>query len=311
MIRCSSYLFDNTLLNGVSSLHDKIIISTDGTSFHALADDDVVVLKGSRVIVHFKSAQNADSLYFKIAADTFSDLAGNIQTTDLISGKVKSNMPNFKGNFYSNAPSEFLFEDNVIWRNKIESVSIYEQTNNDSAFRVLNPSEYSIHAGKIVINPGVFKYGVNYELDIYAEGYDYQFAEGVSILPNETYIMTAPALTRTGGITASVNVMGMYDPYNEGNGPNYEGTNHNATIIFQLLNGTIPVSIVALDSYLADGTYTANFNVTDATNPNYTVKAFIVSKYSNDPTNVGLNLATVITQNELDQVSNNRNNFAP
>jgi hypothetical protein len=286
-------IFDNTLNNGVSNLHDLITISTDaGVTYHALGAEDIVAVQDSRVVVYFKQSQN-NSFKVKIAGNAIKDRDGNIQTESKIMN-VATNVPDLKGNFYSNTASEFLFEDNSVWRSKIQSVSIYEDTHNDyQSFRKLQLNEYTISSGKITVNPGVFKQGVGYSLNIKADGYDTQSIEGYSIAPNETFYMTAPVLTRQSGITASVNVKKMY---------HYSTA---STIIFQLLNGTTPVSIIALDSNLADGTYTANFNVTDATNPNYTVKAFIVSKYSNDPTNVGLNLATVITQNELDQVSNN------
>ncbi|QGQ99619.1 hypothetical protein EHS13_34525 [Paenibacillus psychroresistens] len=291
------------LVEGISSLHDKITISTDGTNFERLSTDDIVVVNGRLVTVFFKTAKN-DNLKFIIEANAIQDLDGNVQTSPIEETVNTKNTPDITGNFYSNAPSEFTFEDNQVWKDNFQNVTIYEETNYSGAYRILNADEYSISAGKLTVNPGVFKHGVYYELYINAGEYYYAYAEGTSILPNETYIMTAPALTRTSGITASVNVKNIYDPLEIYDGFEYDGSNRNATIIFQLMNGTTPVSIVSLDSFLADATYKANFNVADAANPNYTVNVFIVSKYSSDPANVGLNLATIKTQNELDQVQN-------
>lgn len=104
--------------------------------------------------------------------------------------------------------------------------------------------------------------------------------------------MTAPVVTSDNGITATIRLFNnAYD----------EEVNGNQIIIFELFSGTAPVSIVAANLKLNTGTYSANFNVGDAAvNPNYTVKAYVVSRYGNDPANLGLNLATVKTPLELD-----------
>ncbi|MGO4376282.1 hypothetical protein AB4Z21_37140, partial [Paenibacillus sp. MCAF20] len=94
------------------------------------------------------------------------------------------------------------------------------------------------------------------------------------------------------GITATLNLLS--NAYND-------DTIGNQTIIFELFDGQTPVSIVAADLKIGTGTYSANFNVSDAaTNSDYTVKAYVVSHYNNDPAYVGLNLATVKTQSEFE-----------
>jgi hypothetical protein len=136
-----------------------------------------------------------------------------------------------------------------------------------------------------------------------AEGFSTEYFEGAAYNSTELFYMTAPSVTAENGITAKVNI---FKNINDNN--SYSGTQ---TVIFELMNGTTPVSIVAADLKVTTGTYTANFNV--AYNSNYTVKAFLVNKYNNDPTTVGVNMATVKTQYEIDQAimsyqENNNNN---
>ncbi|MNI72745.1 hypothetical protein D3C73_1287040 [compost metagenome] len=126
--------------------------------------------------------------------------------------------------------------------------------------------------------------------------------------------MTAPVVTAENGITAKINLFNNAIGF--GNSRARESDSDSSTgtqtVIFELFHGDIPVSIVAAALKVDTGTYSANFNVSDPAG--YTVKAFVVSKYSNNITSLGLNLATVKTQLELDQAmmnANNNNNNRP
>ncbi len=173
---------------------------------------------------------------------------------------------------------------------------------NNYVVRQLNSSEYTLAAGELTINKGVFQEGSYYYITIDADGYSSKNFEGYAHISTELFYMTAPAVTKENGITAKVNIVLNNDD------SDYTGTQ---AVVFELMNGTTPVSIVTANLKVNTGMYSANFNVTDAeTNPNYTVRTFVVNKFNNDPASVGLNLATVKTQNELDLIlsANSRNN---
>jgi hypothetical protein len=67
----------------------------------------------------------------------------------------------------------------------------------------------------------------------------------------------------------------------------------NEVVVFQLMKGTEPVSIVALEKdVLAAEAVTTHFNVTGT---DYSVKVFVVDNYSSSFTDVGTNLAEAVT----------------
>jgi hypothetical protein len=285
----NSELVDNTIVQGISHLKEKITIVTDpGTPFSALDEQDVVSIYQNRIIILFHDAKKKGTIRVKVAADALSDLHGNVQNA-AIDQVIAYNTPDITGYFFSNAASEFLFEDNDIWRSKVKDIILY--SNEVNANRRLNSSEYTLTAGKLTINQGVFKKDGYYYISILADGYSGKEVDGRAVASSEIYYMSAPKITTVGGITATLDVLKNYSN-------NHTGTQ---TVVFELMNGTTPVSIVTADLKVDTGTYSANFNVTDAaTNHNYTVRAFIVNKYDTDFTSVGTNLATQVTQAELD-----------
>lgn len=293
-------LVDQTLVNGVSDLKNQITISTDhGATFTALDAQDVVTIQGNRIVVLFHEAKKSGTIQVKIAANTLSDLGENVRNA-AIDQVVAYNTPDITGYFLSNTVSEFLFEDNAEWRSKVKDILISDDNNGIN--RPLNSSEYTLVAGVLTINKGVFQEGVYYYITIDADGYSSKYFEGQAYTSNELFYMTAPVVTAENGITAKVNIL------------NYAGTsNGTQSVVFELMNGTTPVSIVAANLKVNTGTYTANFNVTDAaTNHNYTVRAYVVSKFNSNLMDVGLSLATQVTQAEYDlkllQQGNNNNN---
>ncbi|SDP04853.1 hypothetical protein SAMN04487897_1331, partial [Paenibacillus sp. yr247] len=101
----------------------------------------------------------------------------------------------------------------------------------------------------------------------------------------QPFTISGGTLSNVGGIKATVTVTA-----------NGTGTNvhvGNEVVIFQLMNGTVPVSIVALEKDIQSSeSLTAYFNVTGT---GYTVKVFVVDIFNNSFTNVGNNLADAAT----------------
>lgn len=288
---------DNTIVDGISHLKEKITISTDqGATFSNLSAADVVTIQENRLVVLFDTPKKSGTLQVKVEA-------GAVSYSRIINGSQNSafktviayNTPDLKGYFFINAESEFVFEDDAIWRSKVRDVIVYEDDN--EVERKLTSSEFTLTAGKLTINKGVFQKGFDYEVYIDAEGYSRNEIEGEAFHSSELFYMTAPVISTQGGILAKVNLLRNNDIDTE-----YGSTQ---TVVFELMNGEIPVSIVASELDVYTGTYSAQFNVIDAaTNSNYTVRAFVVSNLSNDYANVGLNMTTQVTQTEYDLLLN-------
>ena len=205
-------------------------------------------------------------------------------------GPVKLKIPQHLTADYSNpytvSPIEILFADDTAWRNAITEVKV------DSA--LLAPSKYTITAGKLTINGGVLSEGAHH-ITVVADGYDeVKTIQDIS-LSTKSFSINSEAgsvLNRAnGGITATANIAANPISW-------YEGHEGNEVIVFQLMNGSTPVSIVALEADIYyGGTFSAHFNVTDPNNLNYKVKVLVLNSFSSDTTSVGLNLANVVTLN--------------
>lgn len=296
---------DHTLMEGISYLGDKISISTDrGDTFTALSDQDVVAVYGDRLVILFHDAIEAGTIQVKIGADAVSTHGGAF-TNDEIIELVAYNTPEIGGYFFSNAASELVFEDNEEWRNSVTDIyviaSFYRIEGTSYHYEVvprrLNPSEYTLTAGKLTMHPGVFEAELDYAVEVRADGYSSKFIGGYALPSSEIYYMTAPEIMAANGITAAVDVLYTLPGYEE----DFEVGNQ--TIVFELMDGSTPVSIVAAELEVSSGTYRAHFNVVDAaTNPNYSVKVFIVSEFNADSGSVGINMSKQVTQSEFDQM---------
>lgn len=283
-------LADQTLVDGVSHLSEYITISTDhGVTYSALDPQDVVSLHDSQINIIFHNAKQQGSVKIKVSPGVLSDLYDS-KRNSAVEATIAYNTPELTGYFFSNTESEFVFADNVAWREHVGKITVYDS--NMGVYRTLNASEYVLSEGKLTLARGIFAEGNYYRVIVDAEGYSSKYFEGRTHKSSEVFYVTAPVVTSDNGITATIRLFNnAYD----------EEVNGNQIIIFELFSGTAPVSIVAANLKLNTGTYSANFNVGDAAvNPNYTVKAYVVSRYGNDPANLGLNLATVKTPLELD-----------
>lgn len=281
-------IVDQTIVSGVSHLKDQITISTDNGDLAWDAQDNVVI-QDNHLVVFFHNAIKSGSVKVKLAANAISDLGDNVRNQE-INQVIAYNTPTITGFFLSDTASEFVFVDNAEWRSKVSDITISDGRN--EIVRQLNSSEYTLSAGKLTINEGVFQEGVRYYITVDADGYSSKEFYGSAHVSTELFYMTAPVVAVENGITAKVNILNHYN--------DSMGTQ---AVVFELMNGTTPVSIVASNLSISTGSYSANFNVADAaTNPNYTVKVFVVNHFNNDVANVGLNLATIKSQNEMDQI---------
>jgi hypothetical protein len=295
-------IVDQTVVDGVSRLKESISYSIDhGATYKSLGELDVVSVYGRNINVMFHNAIKTGSVKVKIAEKVISDQY-DTKRNKAVDVELAYNTPEITGYMLSNTASEFIFTDNALWRNQVKTVILYDDK--VGMGRQLNSSEYQLSEGKITIAKGVFQEGQYYEIHVNAVGYSTKYFDGRAYKSSELFYMTAPAVTTENGITAKINLL------NRAYQDEFTG---NQSVVFELFNGTTPVSIVEANLKLGTGTYSANFNVSDAaTNPNYTVKAYVVSKYSSDPADVGLNLASVKTQSEFElalmNLGNNNNN---
>ncbi|GGD97110.1 hemoblobin-interacting domain-containing protein [Paenibacillus nasutitermitis] len=298
-------LLDQTLdEDDVSHLQDKIKISTDGTTFTDLDPRDTVTLQDNRMVIIFHDMKKSGTVTLKILEGAFMDGHHNMQLPEFNS-VIGFNVPDITGYLFSNEASELAFEDNEEWRNKVRTIKI--QGENGYA-RTLTSSEYALTAGKLTIVPGIFEKGTVYEIIILAEGYSERAAFYTKSIfaraqqSSEVFYMTAPAVTNENGITAKINVLNMdISAYIDPAGLRITPTQ---SVVFQLMDGDTPVSIVSAKLKMNTGTYSANFNVKETAGKAYTVRAFIVSKYDADTTNIGMNMAKQVTQLELDLKQN-------
>ncbi|WP_282938973.1 hemoblobin-interacting domain-containing protein [Paenibacillus sp. RC67] len=281
---------DGTIVNGLSNLKNLITLSADnGSSFQSLDTQDTVIIQGNNLVVLFQNAKQSGTVEVKIPASALSDLGNNVRSQE-INQVVAYNYPDITGFFLSDTASEFIFKDNEEWRSKVKDIIVVDNYN--EVGRPLNSTEYTLAAGRLVIHKGVFLEGRDYYVTIVAEGYSSKEFYGRASVSTELFYMTAPSVTTDNGITATVNILNHYN--------NDSGTQ---AVVFELMNGATPVSIVASNLNIRNGAYSANFNVADAaTNPNYTVKVFVVNHFNNDSSNIGINLASIKTQDELDQI---------
>ncbi|MRN51750.1 hemoblobin-interacting domain-containing protein [Paenibacillus monticola] len=269
-------------------LKAALTYSTDkGKTFSSLQADDIVTLNDNYLVIYFHNVLQGN-LQIKIAGNTLKGIAGNILQTSIVTDEMNFS-PTLTGAFFINGPIVLTFEDNPSWRNKIQKVTLLESANY-WVERTLSPDEYTLSAGKLTIHQGLLEEGIGYQVRVYADGFNVRYSDSMrAIQSQKSYFMTPVVTDTASGITAKVKIL-----QNESIG--------HLNVIFQLMNGATPVSIVAAesDNFYA-GTFTANFNVADAlTNPNYTVRAFVVSEYSNNPLSVGLNMASQITDAEYD-----------
>ncbi|MDG0794968.1 hypothetical protein OMP38_32170 [Cohnella ginsengisoli] len=302
-----------------SHLKEKIMISTDnGVTFKPLSDEDKVIFNGSQIAIFLQNPIVGGTVQVKLEADVLMD-SHHYQVNGAIQQTIAYNRPQITGYLFSDANTVLKYEDNTEWSKHVTGIKIRDRENETT--RTLTAAEYTISGGKITLNKGIFLRDREYYIDVEAEGYSSQGFSGIARKSSDIFYMTSPSVTKSNGITASVFI---YNRAIESN-PNYnpalkvsESRSSSAgtqDVVFELFDGDTPVSIAAAELAVGTGTYTAKFNVPDATSAsrNYTVKAFIVSSFDGETGDVGLSLGTVKTQSEIDEAimlsQNNNNNY--
>ncbi|WP_130613468.1 hemoblobin-interacting domain-containing protein [Cohnella abietis] len=287
-------LIDNTIdAHGISHLKEKFSYSIDqGNTYLPLGPDDSVVAAGGNIIGVSIHTPLSGWVFFKLDAGAIKDDNGNVLNSSVTLRQLAPVII-LSTNLYSNVPSELNFLDNPDWTNKIQKIEVAQVINTPEKeypiLTTLTEADYTITSGKISVKKGIFKNNNDYRITIFSLGYEEQYFESRAIVSTEAYYIAPIVVERTNGITAKVSILNT-------------GTDEkSATVIFQLKKGDTAVSYVPMSlSNFNSGTYTVNFNVLDPGNPDYKVYAYVVSDYSNDPANVGINLSTEKSQLEFE-----------
>ncbi|WP_284646280.1 cadherin-like beta sandwich domain-containing protein [Paenibacillus silviterrae] len=151
---------------------------------------------------------------------------------------------------------ELTFADNEAWRNAITAVK--------DGSADLSGSDYTVAEGKITIRAGVLGIGTH-TITIEAAGYtDAAISQIVVAADLPNYRIDEPQVTATGlsaTVTAAIH-------------PLQASVNVPVTIIFQLMDGTAPLQMVAIKGKIQDSQEaSAQFNLPAA--KNYTVKVMV------------------------------------
>ncbi|MCU6709063.1 alpha/beta fold hydrolase [Paenibacillus sp. J5C_2022] len=133
-----------------------------------------------------------------------------------------------------------------------------------------------------------------HDMGVWAAGFEqglpYMFGNGLQAPVEDTdpslkpFEISGGAFSAAGGVKATVTVMPS------AGAPEHTG---NETVIFELMKGSEPVSIVAMERDIASSEQlTAHFNVAGS---GYSVKVFVVDGYDSSFTSIGLSLAEPLT----------------
>ncbi|QNK60217.1 hypothetical protein [Paenibacillus sp. PAMC21692] len=282
---------DHTVVNGVSRLKDYIEVSKDGGStFSGLDANDWVRIGGNYIEFSYRAGVDA-SYTVKVKANAVKDSFGNVATEDQTKtvSKWGQTYHYLQGNIYADADTVLTtFADNA-WGSHVYRVLVKK---GNQATSVLAEDQYEVVNNTVVIKQGVFSEGESYYIEVYSYGYDNRYTYGNynAISHHETYYMTNPSvLSSSGGIIATANVIA-----------NPHARNNFATVVFQLMKGDQPVANTAVYTYVYAGKVSASFNVSNPSD--YTVKAFVLDGFSGAVDSVGLNLATVVSEEQYDNL---------
>ena len=200
---------------------------------------------------------------------------------------------------FTNMSISFIIKPNNEWFKAITAVEVNDVVVEPVDYTLTAEKEFSKYgetftAGEVLFHPGVLKEGEN-QLVVKAKEYASATTEMVYLHRSEESFYTSPLTINkiNGGITATFKSLRNY---------HNESYSEQATAIFQLMNGVVPVSTVSftigeLDSYQS---YLAQFSLGDATiNSNYTVRSFLITGDNADNNLLGHNLSTEVSQEEF------------
>ncbi|WP_183565310.1 hypothetical protein [Paenibacillus endophyticus] len=280
-------IVDHTVINGVSHLKDYIEVSRDGgNTFSGLGANDSVRIEGNYIVLSYGAGVDSD-YRVKVKANAVKDLFGNVATEDLTAEGLAEGNHHLQGNIYTDADTVLTTFSDSQWGSNVYRVLIKK---GNEATSPLSKDRYEVVNNTVVIKQGVFSEGERYSIQVYSYGYENRKTDGSygAISHHETYYMTTPSvLSTSGGIIATANVLA-----------NPNARNNRATVVFQLMKGNLPVANTAVYTYVYAGIVSAYFNVNNPSD--YTVKAFVLDDYKGTVDSVGLNLATVVSEEEFD-----------
>jgi len=204
---------------------------------------------------------------------------------------------------FTNMSISFIIKPNNEWFKAITAVEVNDVVVEPVDYTLTAEKEFSKYgetftAGEILFHPGVLKEGEN-QLVVKAVEYAPATTEMVYLHKSEESFYTSPLTTNkiNGGISATFKSLRNY---------HNESYSEQATAIFHLMNGDVPVSTVSftigeLDSYQS---YRAQFSLVDATiSSNYSVRSFLITGDNADNSIQGYNLSTEVSKEEFDALS--------
>ena len=165
-----------------------------------------------------------------------------------------------------------------------------------SEVSVIDENGHSSMRSGFELNSGVLQAGAN-TIVFKTEGYLDAAATQFIIDSSDWYYIHTSTDTTNGGLTATAQLVVNIDTEEEFESYGYE---NQGSIVFQLMNGDEPIDTVSFTTNDIGelGTYHAQFNLA---NPDYTVKAFLITGDNADDSNLGYNLATEVSQDIFDE----------
>lgn len=198
--------------------------------------------------------------------------------------------------------SPYLYDDEMPFTNKPYGVTFYSdmdwQENITSLAlngNVLSANDYTLSEDLIVLQPQNLKDGLNV-LHVRSAGYATASIR-FHIHPSEQSFFLSPLDVKALNGSLSATFIALENYYNE----SYD---EEATVIFQLMNGNTPVSTISytMDEINYYQSFRAEFNLADAaTNPAYTIRAFLITGDNANGEQLGYNLGTTLTQEQFDE----------
>lgn len=267
------------------------------------------IVNSNTDVLTTNSYNNSDYLYIHGVASGTATLSFEVRdetgdkiehTLDVIVGQPAPYLYFFYEDMpFINVPFSLIFEPNAEWFNAITSVEVNNVVIEPVNYKYTEEKEFSKYGetgivGEILFDPSVLKEGEN-RIVIKAKGYAFA-TDTIYLHKSEESFYTSPLTINkmNGGITASFKSL---------NNDENEGYSEQATAIFQLMNGDVPVSTVSfttdeLESYQS---FQAQFSLLDATtNKNYSVRAFLITGDNADNSVLGHNLSTEVSKEEFD-----------
>jgi len=272
--------------------YSNIIISNPSVlTASNIFDDEYLNLNGM-------SAGNA-SVSFEVSNETTGDKIEHTLNVLVVQQAPDLNFFNYEMPF-TNMPISFIVKPNNEWFKAITSVEVNDVVIQPDDYTLTAEKELSKYgetftAGEILFDPGVLKEGKN-QIVVNSGKYASATTETVHLHKSEESFYTSPLTINHINGVITVTFKSLRNFHNE-------SYSEQATAIFQLMNGDVPVSTVSftigeLDSYQS---YRAQFSLGDTTiNSNYTVRSFLITGDNADNSLLGHNLSTEVSQEEFD-----------